>query len=298
MDDRRQTPPLAPEDALDWPARADAGATVAAAVARHVRRRNARRKTLVCGVAGALALVAAVAFLRPVETPVAGPVASAAALVRPAGETLADGSRLERNGDALVRVEFDAGARRVVLLRGEAHFEVAHDAARPFIVVVGEVEVRAVGTAFSVEAAAAAVDVLVTEGRVAVDRAAPDAPTPATLAWLDAGSRVRVTGADLAPAAPPPAVVPFSPEELARRHAWRVPRLQLDDASLDETLALFNEHGATRLVLAETGLGALRVSGVVRADNTSALLHLLLVEHGIEATPRGERELLLARAAR
>ena len=54
------------------------------------------------------------------------------------------------------------------LVRGEAHFVVAADASRPFVVSAGAVSVRAVGTEFVVRYSAREIGVLVTEGRVAV----------------------------------------------------------------------------------------------------------------------------------
>src|SRR3546814_19529010 len=49
---------------------------------------------------------------------------------------------------------------------GEAWFQVAHDAHRPFVVDVGSVRIRAVGTAFSVRRNPEGSDVLLTEGVV------------------------------------------------------------------------------------------------------------------------------------
>jgi ferric-dicitrate binding protein FerR (iron transport regulator) len=113
------------------------------------------------------------------------------------------------------------------------------------------------------------------------------------LALVAGGARVTVGAQDLAPAAPAPAVVPISAAEIATRLAWRVPRLELDDAPLREVVAAFNRGGGVRLVLAAPDLGELRVSGVVRADNAPALLQLLRVDHGVEAESRGEREFVL-----
>ena len=63
---------------------------------------------------------------------------------------LDDGSTLELNAASAVRVQFTAAERHVKLESGEAHFAVAHDTARPFIVSAGGIAVRAVGTAFTV----------------------------------------------------------------------------------------------------------------------------------------------------
>lgn len=68
------------------------------------------------------------------------------------------------------RLSFDYGDnRRFVHLRhGEAYFEVAKDAARPFIVETGSFETRAVGTRFAVTRRDSRVVVTVQEGSVAV----------------------------------------------------------------------------------------------------------------------------------
>ena len=83
--------------------------------------------------------------------------------------------------------------------------------------------------------------------------------------------------------------------DLAEQLAWRVPRLELNDTPLREAVALFNRHSRVRLELATPALGDLRVSGVVRADNTPALLQLLRADYGIEAEPTGDRAFVLSR---
>lgn len=95
--------------------------------------------------------------------------------------SLADGSKVQLNTDSAVIVNFSREERRVRLERGEAHFTVAKDPARPFIVMAGGIDVRAVGTAFNVRLLSDSVDVLVTDGKVAVGAAVTtvwDAPSP------------------------------------------------------------------------------------------------------------------------
>src|SRR3546814_7473302 len=65
--------------------------------------------------------------------------------------------------------------RQVALKDGEAWFQVAKDRARPFVVEIGDVRVRAVGTAFAVKRTAAGVDVQVTEGVVEIWRVGDEA---------------------------------------------------------------------------------------------------------------------------
>lgn len=64
---------------------------------------------------------------------------------------LPDGSRVWLNaGSRLFYPQAFHGEQRKVFLSGEAYFDVAHDAAHPFIVGVGDVKVRVLGTQFNV----------------------------------------------------------------------------------------------------------------------------------------------------
>src|SRR5690606_34664860 len=78
---------------------------------------------------------------------------------------LPDGSQAQLNTGTEMEIAFGGGARQVRLLRGEAMFDVAHDATSPFIVFADGSAVRAVGTAFSVRTGDG-LDVIVTEGVV------------------------------------------------------------------------------------------------------------------------------------
>ena len=269
-----------------------------AAVERRVQhRRRLRRRTVAAAASLALVALVGVTWWRTGSRAPASALAASATLTQPTRQLLADGSQIALNGDARVRVEFSPALRRVTIVRGEAHFEVAHDTARPFVVVAGEVSVRAVGTAFSVRLAPRDVNILVTDGRVAVDRATVDpvAAPVQPLAFVSKGAAVAVAPADLVPNAPAPVVVEVSAPELADRLAWRVPRLEFNDTPLREAVTLFNRHGNVRLSLGSPALGDLRVSGVVRADNTPALLQLLRADYGVEAQRLGDREFVLSR---
>ena len=84
-------------------------------------------------------------------------------------EKLAEGSVMQINTDSQVQVDFSDPVRKIRLLRGEAHFKVAHDQQRPFEVYAGKGRVQAVGTAFSVRLNQDnRLDVIVTDGKVAL----------------------------------------------------------------------------------------------------------------------------------
>jgi len=79
---------------------------------------------------------------------------------------LADRSALVLAADSVVAVKYTGTARILNVERGEAYFEVKHNAQRPFIVNAGDVRVTAVGTAFNVQRDSDQVVVTVTEGAV------------------------------------------------------------------------------------------------------------------------------------
>lgn len=81
---------------------------------------------------------------------------------------LADGSRITLAAQTAVNIDYQGTERRVELVRGEALFEVAHDARRPFQVNIGAASVRVLGTVFDVALSTAGLKVEVREGAVGV----------------------------------------------------------------------------------------------------------------------------------
>ncbi len=256
---------------------------MAVVVDRELTRRDRRRRTLVWAASGAVFLVALVFFQRA-SVRESQPMPTNAIVVVPQKQVLPDGSVVELKSGASITVEFSPQLRRVALSHGGAHFQVAKNPKRPFVVAVGTIEVRAVGTAFSVGLGAQGVEVLVTEGRVAVDRPAAASPANAALpiAFVDAGYRVVV---DLAPSAPAPLPLALAPTELADRLAWRAPRLEFSGTPLAEALTLLNRYNQIRFVIGDPELAHTELSGYFRADNTSAFLSVLDSGFGI----KGER---------
>ncbi len=228
----------------------------------------------------------------------------------PGTRVLADGTVVELNGAAVIVSDYTATERRVRLERGEAHFTVTKDAARPFIVTAAGVAVRAVGTAFNVRLADAAVEVLVTEGQVRLQpppaQTAPVAPgntgtaLPSTPASSPPPERVLAARqrAVIAttPSAAPPEVATLTPGEIARVLAWQHRLLDFTATPLGDIVAAYNRRNATQLVLADPALAALRVSASLRSDNVLGFVKLLETGFGVRAERRGDSEILLSRS--
>lgn len=260
-------------------------------------QRASRRRRRAVAISAACAVLIAGATFWNARHPSSARPESRTLVVLPETQTLEDGSIVEMKSGAEIAVDFGGAFRRVALKRGEAHFQVARQS-RPFVVTAGNVEFRAVGTAFSVQLAGAQVELLVTEGRVAVDQPAgsprrgalPDPAPPAVptnLATVAAGYRVVVeTAGEPSVSVLTPSVVP--PEELTERLVWRAPRLEFSDTPLAEAVALMNRHGHAELVIDDAELGKLRVSGLFRADRTEAFVRLLEANFGVRAEPAGQ----------
>jgi transmembrane sensor len=243
--------------------------------------------------AAALIVAAAVWRAQPAPAPAAGTdyATSAGGYER---VLLADGSTLELNAESAARVRFSAAERRVELLAGEAHFSVARDPARPFVVAAGGVAVRAVGTAFNVTLQSAAVEVLVTEGVVQLDATATATASARAepIPLLNPGQRAVVA---LAPVSPAAAVVVTSAStgEMARALAWQEPLLRLGGATLAELAAGFEARTGRRVVLADPALATLRLGGRFRADDIEGFASLLATTLGIDVERAADGAIVL-----
>ena len=255
-------------------------------------RRGLRAALAVAGLAAALALAVATWWPRVGTPPPQRAYATSAGGFERA--VLEDGSVVELNGSSELRVDLRTAERRVTLVRGEAHFTVAPDPARPFVVAAGAVSVRAVGTAFNVRLAAESVEVLVTEGRVALAGpvAGPEPAAPAMV--LAAHERLVVPAAAAAGRVrPTPVVERVAPEVVRAALAWQERRLVFAETPLREVVAQFNRRNRLQLVVADPVLAARPVGGTFAADNVEGFVRLLESGGAVTVERRGEFELLL-----
>lgn len=192
---------------------------------------------------------------------------------------LADGSVVELNANSQVRVDLRPDRRRATVVRGEGHFTIAHDSARPFIVSARGVAVRAVGTAFNVRLVANAVEVMVTEGTVAVSD--QDTPTPgAATVLVEANERTLVgTASPEQPlafsSARSPTVERLSTEALREALSWQERRLVFSETPLRDVAAQFNRRNRLQIVLGDPVVAARPVGGTFATDNVEGFIRLL-----------------------
>ena len=272
-------------------------AEVTQPVAPVVRWGGFRPPVWAAGLAAAFVLAAGVWWLAPERPAAAQRYVTAAA--RQQQIALNDGSVVNLNVSSEVSVRLTPNERRVTLASGQAHFAVAHDTARPFIVTAGGVSVRAVGTAFSVRVGEAGVEVLVTEGKVELTRdaisteAATAAPAAATASRLVAGERAVISRAVSVANAP---IERVSAQSMSAAVRWHSQVMMFSDLPLGEAVVLFNRRNETQLVLSDEKLGGQKIGGTFAADQVEAFVRLLEKDGDVVAERRGAREIALRRA--
>jgi len=188
--------------------------------------------------------------------------------------SLPDNSVIDLNTGSEVSVQFTPQERRVILRKGEAHFQVAHNVARPFIVTAGDVSVRAVGTAFDVRLANEAVAVAVVEGKVELARnSRPIGPVVAgTRPLLMAGEMARVARNDRGL---PPQIEHMDAAAMRALLTWKNPMTSFTDVPLRDVVTRFNRRNTTQLVLEDPQLGERKIGGVIALDQVDAFVRLL-----------------------
>lgn len=208
---------------------------------------------------------------------------------------LPDGSLVTLNTDSAVSAAFTPEERRLRLERGEAHFHVAKNPNRPFIVEASGVSVRAVGTAFNVRLENRAVEVLVIEGKVRVDDTVSGKSLLARPAGVEEkslpalGHPVLSSSQKIVVALPAP-VDPFesglrqatvSTAGIQRELAWQDRRLDFELASLEEIAAEFNRYSRHKLVIADPALALRRFGGSFQTDDQAGFVRMLQENFGV-----------------
>lgn len=201
-------------------------------------------------------------------------------------EALADGSRVILDTDTQMRVVFTGKTRQITLVQGQAHFDVAHNAARPFKVAFGKGTVTALGTSFDVTALANSKMVTLLGGRVVVE--GPSNPTGgADRTMLSPGQRVML--------APDGRLTPSRAVDLDSVNSWQRGRIDLVDLPLNDALAQVNRYSATKIVVREASLSDRRISGVFRAGDVNAIAAALCAYFDLKVVQRTPDAIIIAK---
>lgn len=190
---------------------------------------------------------------------------------------LVDGTQIQLDANSRLRATISSGKRSVTLEKGEAYFEVVHDAGRPFVVLAGKHRISDLGTKFSVLKEGDSIRVVVTEGRVRVDDVST--LTPKMPIFADGGNVLVAKANEIL-------LTTLNPQDLADDLGWRDGRLIFNQVTLAEAAKDFNRYNNQQLVV--TGAAReIRVGGSFRADNIDVFAGLIGNSLGLTVENRG-----------
>ena len=158
---------------------------------------------------------------------------------------LADGTRVTLNSASALSVVFSEHERRVVLDAGEALFETTDDP-RPFVVDTAGEQVQGGAATFSVRR----------DGRVVLARGEAKVGETELAVTADAGAQM----------------------------AWQRGKLIFNGKPLAQVLTELERYRHGRIVLSDSKLAAMEVSGVFDLDEPEALLRTLEQRYGLKVT--------------
>ena len=220
---------------------------------------------------------------------------------------LDDGSLLQLNTSTSVTVRFTDEAREIVLLSGEAMFNVKKDPARPFRVQSGQVQVEAIGTRFNVYRQAEETRVTVIEGRVAVgssgdssrDSVKPEGQAkegnhPASTDTVNS-TRELAAGEQLA-IRPDGTVSGQSAVDTQHAVAWTQRRVVFDNDTLATVAEELNRYNRDKLIIDDTTLRERRISGVFTVNDPQSFAEVLASMTPIRSETSADGSVRIVRA--
>lgn len=260
----------------------------------HLRRRSVL-SALAASVAIAVALPITLQFSSRSDEPQSGAVRTAIGEQRKLA--LPDGSMLELNTDSGIEYEITTTRRDIRLTRGEVYFDVAHDKHKPFRVLTDNGAVTALGTAFSVRLIDEKMNVLVSEGRVALsfasDTGQAAVPAPADNVADDAIE--LVVGQSAVVEGNTQQIEDVDPERLVERLSWRQGVLAFSSSPLSDVVSDIARYTDIVIVLEDESLRDLPVTGYFGIGEVEEMLEALELMAGLKAERRQDKLIYLTR---
>ena len=207
---------------------------------------------------------------------------------------LPDGSRVELAAKSSVALQFTDKQRLLEMHGGAAYFAVAHNRDRPFIVNVGELSVRAVGTAFNIRSAGDRVVVTVAEGTVDVYPVSQGGPEstrdvdgrPMGALRVNAGSEIVWAEKSSGPI--------VRTVDASHALAWRQGRLDYLNEPLASAIADINRYSKTPILIRDPAVGKIIFSGTVLTNAADSWVQALPSLFAIEVQTDANGNVVLA----
>jgi transmembrane sensor len=194
--------------------------------------------------------------------------------------TLPDGSIVAMNVVTSLNYKMRATERAVALEDGEATFFVKKSAGQPFVVTVGDYQVRADGTTFDVRLRDGVMDVSVAQGVVDIS-----APQGASVVRLAAGKSVQL--AAYSPAGPPVDLTKatIKPVDTRQFAEWRLRTVTYEDIPVSTVIEDLNRYYGKPVDVVDAGLAQRRVTIHLQVEARDETLQTLAALLGAAIQP-------------
>ncbi len=205
---------------------------------------------------------------------------------------LSDGSVAQLNTQSRIRWTGAGKDRRVALERGEVLFDVAHDPTRPFVVTVGNSEIRDLATEFDVyRRSNGSILVTVLSGQVAVKELTTDGAQPAwTERLLKPNEQIEYTPAAL--------IADVHAVSAPKSVRWREGLLETEGQSFTTIVTELNRYSTKQILLADPRLeaGDIKFGGRLSIHDIPAALDYIQQLEPIVVTDTGDSYVLTYKA--
>jgi len=239
--------------------------------------RERRVRAMAAKLAAALAAIAVIGYgafayvSRPEDRVYATPVGGHEMIA------FADGSHIELSTDTVLRTRMTTRERKVWLEKGEAYFQVRHDASHPFMVIAGNHRVVDLGTKFLVRRDPGRLEVALVEGRVRFEAQ----HSPSQSALLRPGDVVTATASTMF-------VTRETKASLARELAWRHETLVFDNMTLADAAAEFNRYNQRKLIIADPAVAEITIVGKFRTRDVEPFARVIRNVLGLKVVAKGD----------
>ena len=198
---------------------------------------------------------------------------------------LSDGSIIFLDTQTRIVADFSPQTRHISLERGQARFDVAHDADRPFSVMAGIGKITALGTTFVVKKTPTDVLVTLIEGRVEVAQQnqmttiSHTASQPEHVGQQLAYSRKGISKASIV--------------DIPQSVAWQDGRLVFENHTLAQVVSELNRYSKQKVVIGDRSLRSIKVTGVFNVGPDGNALEALQTYFSLKLTTDQRGNLVL-----
>jgi transmembrane sensor len=183
-----------------------------------------------------------------------------------------------------LRIATGTEDRRVTLEKGEAYFDVVHNASHPFTVLSEGHRIIDLGTKFLVKSDPGSLKVSLVEGLARIEFV--NEPVKAAANVLRPGD-VAIATADSISVSHAPA------RQLNDELAWRRGALIFRDTTLAEAVAEFNRYNSQKIVIADADAARRRIGGTFTTSGVERFAEVVRIALGLEVRKR-ENEIFIS----